>query len=206
MITESHSYNGWGNVSLSVSPSDVFPLRTPSFPHRPSPITGHTAPPAQPQIHHSQAIDGALQGVAEHGAWEAVDDWVQGAVHVGEPNGEAEELADHNVGLTVRGTVHFDCNSGQPSGDPRQEAENEYGDDDIHHADGPPHLLLPVHLAVAEAAGDPDRAENQEQQGQEELQNEHHVVQLDPWRSDFVGAEAPTQKLITVLSEQVSGQ
>ena len=116
---------------------------------RSSPIAGHASPSTQPHLHQAQLIDGALEGVSEHGTGKTVDDWVQSTVKVGKSNGQAEELRSHVVRHTVPGSDLLDIDRTQACGDAGKETQHKHSHDQPNHPDGPPNLLLLVQLPLA---------------------------------------------------------
>lgn len=113
------------------------------------------SPPAELELDQAKAVEGHLEGVVKGGAAEAVDDGVQGTVHVGERDGDPEERGQQVEG--VRFTVQEECS--HTSDEAWHEAEDEYSQDDLHCPDGPPHSLHLVHLPVPQNTDDAEGAE-----------------------------------------------
>ena len=156
-------------------------------------VAGHAASSAESQIHEAHPVDGTLERVPEHGAGEAVDDGVQGAVQVGEADRQAEELGQCLVALAVVWPgllVNDRQQAGKHAG---CKAHKEHRHDDPHSPDGTLHLALSVHVALAQAAGNAGGTEDEQKQRQHKLQHKQEIMQPDAQRWFGIRVEAAAQ-------------
>ena len=152
----------------------------------------------------------AHQGVAEHGAGEAVDDGVQRRVEEGEAERHNGELGEGVEGGAVdRSLCAYEP---QPQRGHRagQEADGKHDHDRRARLHGPPHVLRLVHLPTLQDAEDARRAEEQHGQGHEELQHRQDAVHAhqdeDGPRRLPVGREEETLGLVAFALDMAERQ
>lgn len=123
------------------------------------------------------AVDQGGEEVGKRWAGEVVHQRVQHAVHVGEAEGDEKRQVNRAIDIAVLRTRGVqEPENAYAHSHAGQEADDE--DNGHHHdeVDGPLDLGVSVHLPLAQAADDSGRAEQDDAQGQDELQEEHGIV------------------------------